>query len=224
MSSSLKPEQVVEYLKSNPSFVNDHEDLLLDLGLTQTTEALGHTSKFHQRQLQVLKDRENQQQIKMDIIVDSARVNLELEESLNNLASTLIQQCRRGEGGESGLSKLLKSQFSIDAVAFVYENNHADHYTDLDYTSLSQRVAHLSSICDDRVSREVTRSLFPLAQSAIRSCAFLPLSESRLLKGVMVLGSEDVSKFNPGFGVIFLDRLSRLASACLLSSSSETSE
>ena len=70
-------------------------------------------------------------------------------------------------------------------------------------------------MCDDRVSRRLSAALFPPPAVAIASCAFIPLTQAQTLGGVLVLGAADGQRFQPGMGVVILDRLGQLVSAHL---------
>ena len=69
-------EDVLEYLRQNPAFFDDNEDILGELNLAGP-DNLG---PFVEKQIEVLKNRENQQKAKFDLVIDSAKSNLKLED------------------------------------------------------------------------------------------------------------------------------------------------
>ncbi|NKB63698.1 MAG: DUF484 family protein [Gammaproteobacteria bacterium] len=207
-----KVQEVVDYLKANPDFFVHYPELLADMDFSKHSE----TPSFHQRQLQVLKDREYEQQTRLDIIMDSAKANLQLEQGLHNLSARLIshQHEKAGQSSEK-LIELIIELFIVDRISIILEKNENNPESKVDYSFLSQRVAHRGSICDDRLASALIVSIFGQSEKKIRSCAFLPLSFEEKIKGVMVIGSIDQDRFKPGFGVMFLDQLALLSSAYL---------
>ncbi|NKB75578.1 MAG: DUF484 family protein [Gammaproteobacteria bacterium] len=211
-----KTQEIVDYLRENPDFFNRHPELMGDMDFSGHPE----TPSFHQRQLQVLRDREVEQKAKLEIIMDSAKANLQLEQELHELSAQLLIDVHEADhhGNDESkktLVKLIVEIFTVDEVSVVLEKNVEAHDPGLDYGMLSQRVVHLGSICDDRLASSLVSALFGDSQKKIRSCAFVPLVVKEKLKGVMIIGSINENRFKPGFGVMFLDRLGLIASAYL---------
>ena len=212
VSRQVSEQSVIAFLRENPSFFDEHAKALKDLGIKPPADAL----RFKERELKALKERESQQQARLDIILDSARANLQLEQGLNKFAAQLIEDgSLEKPHSHARFCDLVGKEFSVDAISFVTNKNHQEVYPDVEYETLCQRVSHLGSVCDDRLASSLVAGLFASQKLAgeIRSCAFLPLVNESSLWGVMVMGSADEKKFQPGFGVIFLDRLAQLASA-----------
>lgn len=207
----LKPEDVAAYLKSNPAFFDTHGELFAGGSQIPTP------TPFHERQLKVLRQRHQAQVAKYDQVVDSARNNQNLEQSLHELTLALL--CAATQDAETGCA-ILCDQFHLDGARVVS----AQHFRQSKalanvLESLQNRVAHGSSTCDDRVSKELLGTLFG-DQQQIGSCAFVPLNFTNPLssddqEGVLVLGTEDVERFQPGMGSIYLDRVGQLMAAFL---------
>ena len=49
----------------------------------------------------------------------------------------------------------------------------------------------------------------------IQSCAFVPLVYQSQMTGIMILGSHSKDRFEPGSGVLYLDRLGQLVAGYL---------
>ncbi len=195
-----KTQEVIDYLKQHPSFFKENEELLCYLDIGD-----GKGMPFHERQIKALQDRENQQQTKIDFIVDSAKNNQRLEYDLMEMAICLLGRRQAGKDAINIVSALVKRQFKVhDVVVLLDDCGHAR------YDDVRQRVVHHSSVCDDRVSSNLLEALFSQNFKTIKSCAFVPLIFADEMKGVMVLGSSSEARFQAGIGVIFLDRLGRL--------------
>lgn len=211
--TDLTSDDVSDYLRQNPEFFSQNPDLITDL------EAEGTLPPFHERQLVILRQRHRAEQEKYRMVVDSARNNLALEQSLHQFARDLLL-LRSDQSGrfQAPLERKIETSFELIRcrlllladVASGVENND-------DYGLIAPRVAHGSSICDDRVSSTLLSKLFG-EQNSIASCAFVPLADANNeadLIGVMVFGASEVNRFQPGMGAIYLDRIGQLAAAFL---------
>lgn len=198
-----KTQEVINYLKQHPSFFKENEELLRHLDIGD-----GNATPFHERQIKALQARENQQQTRFDFIVDSAKNNQRLESDLLEMAIRLLSSKHDGKDATETVSALVKRQFNVhDVVVLLDDPSDCRHAR---YDDVQQRVVHHSSICDDRVSSNLLEALFNESFQIIKSCAFVPIIFADEFIGVMVLGSSSEVRFQPGIGVIFLDRLGRL--------------
>lgn len=213
-----KSREVADYLKKNPKFVAEHHDLLAGIALPEQPDVAPVHERIYARQVQALRERQDQQQARLDLMVDTARSNQDLARGLHQIAVTLLSPDNPGlnldptDPVAPGL--LVKSCFDIADVAVFLASKRHDFPAQVDYAFLCQRVAHLGSVCDDRVSGKLGAALFPDA-AAIVSCAFIPIAHRQALYGVMVLGSADPQRFQPDMGKVILDRLGQLIGAYL---------
>jgi len=203
----MKAEDVATYLKQNPDFFREHEEVLLEL------EANAEQQPFHQRQLEVLRQRHSAEQARYELVVDSARNNLALEQSLHEFSQQLLES---GDKQTATAVAITEEIFGL-AQTRIFRSG-ADGETAVDVESLVTRVSHGSSICDDRVSSDLLQQLFGHGHE-VNSCAFVPLGiaakKTGNFTGVMVLGASDVERFQPGMGAIYLDRMGELICAFL---------
>ena len=201
---------VLDYLKQNPSFFQQHETILVELGLMDRDKS----APFIERQIEVLKTRESEQKAKLDMIVDSARSNLKLEDDFLEIVIRLLSIDQSSGSAMDIVSSLLVKQFNVKkaVVLLQMENMDSRH---AHYDEIRQRVTHKSSICDDRISSSLLQALFDSEADHVKSCAFIPLLFDDEIKGVLVLGSSDRERFNPEMGVNFLDKLGLLVGAYL---------
>jgi uncharacterized protein YigA (DUF484 family) len=206
----VSTQDVLDYLKQNPSFFKENEEILADLEFAGSAD----TTPFAERQIEVLKSRENQQKAKLDLIVDSARNNLKLEDSFLEISVRLLSEGHSDQDGIAMASAMLVKQFNINKAVFLLNTDNIESRHPK-YDEIRQRVAHKSSICDDRVSSSLLRLLFEIHGDDIQSCAFVPLVFDDDLTGVLVLGSSSQDRFTPGMGVNFLDKLGLLMASYL---------
>ena len=206
----VSAEDIISYLKANPDFFDEHEDLLAEIDLGSVNGA----KPFYERQLQVLKERELQHKAKLELIVGSAQNNQKLETEIFEVAVKLLTNEDRGNGSHKFVANLIKKQFNVFDVVIIMNTDDIDDQHER-YEELCQRVSHKSSVCDDRVSRDLLDSMFGDDSADIQSCAFVPLVIDQQLIGVMILGSNSVDRFQPDVGVMYLDRLGKLVASYL---------
>ena len=196
-----KSEEVAEYLRQNPAFFDEHQDVLAELQVGDDQQP------FHQRQVQVLKQRHSAEQARYAMVVDSARNNQELELSLHQLAQKLL---REANGSPEKAELIITDHFSLERVRVFVDEKQSGEELEL----MKKRVLHGASVCDDRVSSQLLGALFG-ENNTVKSCAFIPLKCERHNVGVAVLGAVDGDRFQPGMGTIYLDRIGELVGSFL---------
>jgi uncharacterized protein YigA (DUF484 family) len=205
-----KTQEIIDYLKQHPSFFVENEELLtyLEFGAEKGS------TPFYERQLQVLKDRESRQKSQIDLIVDSARNNQKLESDLLEMAVRLLSNGKNGGDPAGIVVESVKSVFNVNEAVILLDNLDENSMRQV-FEQVRQRVIHKSSICDDRVSSNLLEALFQVQGNEVRSCAFVPLLYSNEINGIMVLGAAREERFQPGIGVLYLDRLGLLVGSFL---------
>ena len=196
-----KSEEVAEYLRQNPAFFEEHQDVLAGLQVGDDQQP------FHKRQVQVLKQRHSAEQARYAKVVDSARNNQELELSLHQLAQKLLREAR---GTPEKAQAIIADHFSLEHVKACVDEKQSGEEFEL----TKKRVLHGASVCDDRVSSRLLGALFG-ENNTVKSCAFIPLKCEQNIVGIAVLGSVDRDRFQPGMGTIYLDRIGELVGAFL---------
>ena len=160
----------------------------------------------------MLKDREVQQQKRIDVIIDSVRSNQKLERDLIVFTSALLGMVREVDDARGALLAQLQKQFNIRSSVLILSADEPGHPH---YQELRQRVGHGGSICDDRLSSGLLQGVFENDADTIGSCAFIPVKSGNDVAGVIILGSADGDRFRPDMGVGFLDNLGVVISSFL---------
>ncbi len=200
--------EIIDYLRANPDFFEQHEDLLVELGLGD----VGGSALFYERQLQVLKDRLTHHQAKIEFIVDSVRSNQKLESDFLQVAVGLLAHKDSGDSPVQTVNRLMKRQFNVGESVIILKSDKSDAAGpgQLCHDPVCQRVAHKGSVCEDRLSSALRESIFGHGARSVQSCAFIPLLFEEELLGVMALGAHSRTRFRPDVGMMFLDRLGLL--------------
>ncbi len=211
---------VLEFLRNNPDFLEKNPELLADIELSSE-------KSLYQRQIQVLRNREEAYKEQIKSIVDNAQYNEDLENRMHNIALDLIayiskdtKKISQKDFLQATIQKRLNVEYSVvlieEELANDQNSSHNKQILAL-YSDLITRVSHQGSTCDNRISSELRRKLFHSEAGNIASCAFIPVlsdySMTSSIKGVLTLGARDPDRFNPHLGSVYLNRLGELIGA-----------
>ncbi len=212
---TLSEERIAEYLHAHPDFFQRHEDLLARLQLPHA--ARGAVSLV-ERQIELLRGRQQAAERKLVELVKIARENEELSGRLHRFSMTLIECDSLDDVLATARDQMLQT-FRADFVNL----------------SLFTRLARASSLHD--VSLEETRQLFPRPFESgrpqcggmnaeqlqylfgadadeVKSAAFVPLLGMKPV-GFLALGSYQPTRFYPGMGTLFLGYLGEVLSRAI---------
>ncbi len=206
-------EDVLRFLKKNPNFFSSNADELAKLNIAGSNGA----DPFAARQLAVLRQRQREQTAKLNLIVDGAKHNLKREDDFLEFAVRLVGERKIGIEAQKMASTLLIKQFNVKASVFVMDEENRENRHQ-NFHEIRQRVAHKSSVCDDRVAQTLLKNIFRDEAADINSMAFIPLMFDDNVQGVLILGSTSEDRFAPGVGVNFLDKLGLLVGSYIQAS------
>lgn len=207
-------DQVSDYLSSHPGFFDQHPELLAELKLEH---ASGNAVSLIERQVQVLREQNQDLKKRLLELVDVARDNDRLSERLHRLTLDLIRAGSLVELLDS-LEHNLRSEFQADAMVL--------HLPALDESRQRETGARPWLIDDalkallptplvdnkpqcGRLTQEQATFLFGDQAAAIESCAVIPLGD-HAEAGLLSIGSREVNRFNPCMGTLFLNHLGEL--------------
>lgn len=211
--------QVRDFLTNHPEFFDEHADLLAEL---QLSHASGKAVSLIERQVQTLREQNQDLKKRLLELVDVARDNDRLSERLHHLSLELIRAASLTELLDN-LEHQLRNEFSADAIIL--------HLPGLDESRQRETGARPLLIDDalkDRLSMPFKENkplcgrlkedqvdfLFGDQAAAIESSAVIPLGENAS-EGLLVIGSREVNRFNPCMGTLFLTHLGELVTQLL---------
>ncbi len=211
--------QVRDYLASHPDFFDDHRELLTEL---QLSHASGNAVSLIERQVQILRDQNQELNKKLLELVNIARDNDHLGKRLHQLTLGLIDTSSLTELVDK-LTHQLCNEFNADAVVL--------RLTDLDESQQQETGAYTLTIDDSlkallptpltentpqcgRLKQAQTEFLFGEQANTIESCAIIPLGEN-CRDGLLVIGSQEAERFNPCMGTLYLAHLGELVANLL---------
>ncbi|MCY4148125.1 MAG: DUF484 family protein [Gammaproteobacteria bacterium] len=209
-SSDLDPQDVYDFLEQNPDFIVGNWDLFADF--VPAGEEQGNV--FLKKQIETLSERQDGQNKTIQHLLEVTKNLEQMQDMLAEFSNTLLDQGHSSDDPIDFVVNLVGREFDLERVV-VFEGAAANAGKPDLYDEIHQRVAHRSSICDDRLSQSLLERIFGEDEKSIRSCAFVPILHGVAVTGVMVFGSADAKRFHPELGVLYLDRIGRLVGSYL---------
>ena len=217
-AGELTREQVADYLRANPDFFVDQDELLRSLTLPHDS---GRAISLVERQVHLFREQRDTLRSELVELVSIARHNDRLFEKSKRLLMQVIE-ARNLIDMASAIDDSIRGDFGLDAASVLLFSDH-------DKPGQSQGALH---IVNEKQARERLGSLlegdravcghfgeseraflFPNRDEPIASVALMPLRHDGLV-GVFAVGSCQQGYFDQSMGSLFLsyisDTLSRL--------------
>ncbi|MDI9246499.1 DUF484 family protein [Marinobacter sp. CHS3-4] len=224
-AADLDPESVAEYLRQNPDFFVDQDELLRSLTLPHDS---GKAISLVERQVHLFREQRDTLRQELVDLVSIARHNDRLFEKSKRLLMQIIE-ARNLNDMAAAVDDSIRGDFGLDAASVIL-------FTDQKVSTNGQGALHVVSPDQARERlggllegeravcgqfRESERSfLFPDREEPIASVALVPLrayepaAGTEDLVGVFAVGSCQTGYFDQSMGSLFLtyisDTLSRL--------------
>lgn len=211
-------EAVADYLRDHPEFFLGRDALLADMVLPHGSEG---AISLVERQVQVLRERNDDMRRRLNDLVRNARLNHRIFERTLAITASLIDAADEGEAARL-LLEGLRADFDVDAAEL-----HA-----VDAGGLSPRLTAVLPVTTESAAQDAVGNLmrpgriicgvlrgselaflFGAGAPRIASAAVMPLEVpgGRLL---IALGSSDADHFTPDMGTLFIrflgDTLARM--------------
>lgn len=194
----MKAEDVVQYLRDNPQFFEEHVDVLSQITLPHPHG--GRTISLSERQLLTLRERVKELEKKLHDLLEYAKENDALQLKVHQFNCALF-----GPHDRSTLQRLIVQNlcdiFSIPHVALHLWKDEPPSSEVLAFADL-----HQQPVCTHHAVHD-TLPWFGESGHHLRSFAYLPLRAHGQTIGLLILGSEDKQRFYPEMGTLFLQRI-----------------
>lgn len=217
-STPIVEAEVIDYLKDHPDFFNKHLELLGSLDIPHQS---GQAVSLVERQLQALRQSNNDLKARFDQLMDVARVNEKHFENTKLFTLNLLDfHIRRGSLSE--LVELFDTQFPKILAAHAYrlvlidypESNIAsNNLLCVESAQLKESAPKLhnlkKSFCGGLTKAE-KEIIFGLDADKVASFALIPL---QLDQGqcFIAVGNRQEKYFHKGMGTVFLDYIGELS-------------
>lgn len=208
-------EAVAAYLRRTPDFLRHHPDLALTLRLPRE---IGNTTSLASYQLDILRERNQALERRLDSLLANARDNEVLMHRVHLLALRMLRSRTFAEGVQQ-LAASLREDFQADVEVRVLlvampqlpalGEWLVQRAEDDEVLAPLKRALHLGEAVCGRFRTEVLGA-FGLGES-VQSAVLLPLPAI----GYIGVASEDPNRFHAGMGTTFLKLIGELASTAL---------
>jgi uncharacterized protein YigA (DUF484 family) len=222
---TLSDLNVAEYLQTYPDFFERNGALLTKLRLPHLRDA-GATVSLVERQVEVLRERNQSLERKLKELVDVARANDALADRIHRLSQRLIR-ARDLSTTVSAIETSLREDFEAMhsvMVLFMKEAQtlaehggrflRADDIASAEIKSFESLLQTGKPRCGQ--IRDVQRDyLFGNDSVEIGSVALAPLGPKGAL-GILAIGASDADRFHPAMSTEFLSRIGELVTYALM--------
>jgi len=198
-----KVNEVIDYLKQNPRFLDEHPELLEYLVMNHDA-GTGAVSLL-ERQIKVLRERQAASRERLAELVRVGRDNDAIANRMHALTLRLLRTTDETSLIES-IKTSLREDFEIVTVRLLLDRNAQDDLETL-WASGKTRCGHFTAA--QRLA------VFGAEGETIQSMAFIPLGPVGAT-GALALGSIDKERFTPAMSTEFLVRLGEMIGVALL--------
>lgn len=222
---AINDASIAEYLQTYPDFFERNGALLAKLRLPHLRDA-GATVSLVERQVEVLRDRNQSLERKLKELVDVARANDGLADRIHRLSQRLIRAHTLTETINAVETSLREDFDARNSVLLLFLESARDleastgrflrtgAASDPEMKSFESLMQSGKPRCGQ--IRDAQRDfLFGKDSVEIGSVALTPLGQKGAL-GVLAIGASDAERFHPGMSTEFLTRIGELVAYALL--------
>jgi uncharacterized protein YigA (DUF484 family) len=212
----LKADDVARYLRENPVFFEQYADMLSQIYIPHPHG--GRAIPLSDRQVLTLRERNKALESRLAELLKVGEENDAIGEKMHRLCLALLPAPDLPDL-LSTLYYNLREDFSVPHAALrVWLPGVAGESPE--FRGVSEEIKRYASalqqpFCGPSGNPEAA-AWFGEATSHVRSVAYVPLLDKDDCFGMLALGSEDVMRFYPDMGTLYLRRLGDLAAAALL--------
>ena len=215
--STLAAEDVVAYLRENPDFFLEQEDLLAELLLPHES---GKAISLLERQVTILRERGIEARQKLNNLLENARNNDQLFDTTRNLVLALLRARDVTEIVEVAVEQL-SNHANIDACEVILleqpELNVAPSIRVEPLSMMKQEYADVIRLkrthCGSLTAEQIG-ALFP-GNHKIKSTALCPVINNSEVLALLALGNQEENYFNIHLDTLFLDFIGHVVGAVL---------
>ncbi len=212
----MKADEIARYLQDHPKFFEEYADLLAQLYIPHPHG--GRTISITERQILTLREKAKQLETKLGEMIRFGEENDAIGEKVHRLA-TALAGARDFAAVRRALLTHLGEDLAVPHVALRLWNLPAQadaaEFAEVNEQTRIFAAGLVHPFCGANAGFEAA-DWFGEAGSHVRSVALAPLRREAETVGLLALGSEDVQRFYPEMGTLYLGHIGNLASAALL--------
>lgn len=211
----MKADQVAQYLKEHPEFFGEFADMLAEIYVPHPHG--GRAIPIGERQIVTLREKSRLLEDRLRELIRFGEENDAISEKMHRFALALLT----AESLDTLLHLItfhLREDFAVPHVALRVWGTETAGSGLAELAAVSEGVKQMAAglaqpYCGSHAAEELVK-WFGEDGERLRSFALVPLGQERL-RGLLVLASEDVQRFYPEMGTLYLKRLGELAGAAL---------
>ena len=214
----LSEKNIVDYLREHPEFFTNHGELLSSLVIPHQR---GTAISLVEKQLQVLREENQQLQRKLENLIVIAKQNEQLNRRIQRLVVSLTGTSSIDEFFHT-LYDSLQNEFNTDSVvvrlfeipssALASRSEYVEYDAQI-FTLFESLLSTNKPVCG-RLTIGQLNYLFP--SQDIASAVLMPLGVPKP-QGILAMGSTDVARFHAGMGTDLLKYMGELISQLIKS-------
>ena len=211
----MTPDSVLNYLKQNPEFFDEHADFLATV-FTPHPHG-GRAISISERQVLTLREKGKQLECKLRELIEFGEENDAISEKLHRLTLALVG-ARDAEAVIDALYFHLREDFAVPhTVLRVWTEWAHPQLPEFGEVSAEARdfAASLASPYCSTHAMVDTGAWFGEQAPRLRSLAYVALKQDSTF-GLLAMASEDAQRFYPEMGTLYLKRLGEITSAALM--------
>ncbi|MDR0564007.1 MAG: DUF484 family protein [Azoarcus sp.] len=217
----MNPEEIAQYLRTHPDFLNEHSDLPAILTVPHPRH--GHAISLTERQLHNLRGKIHQLELRLTELLRFGEQNDVISEKVHRLAISLLK-AEDYAGRYRALLASMRDDFSVPHVALRIWDSPEPHDGDesLPVNEETRQFAENMTRpwCGTPPANTEALNWFGEMAPHIRSVALTRLWRGNKTAGLLALGSEEPERFYGEMGTLYLERIGALASAALITETS----
>jgi uncharacterized protein len=208
----MNAEDVVLFLRGHPQFFDQHPEILEKIHVPHPHG--GRAIPLAERQAVALRDKVKLLEGKLSELIQFGEENDAISEKVHRLAVALVA-ARDFPALTQALYFHLREDFAVPHVALRIWGKSVpadfDEARAVDEAQKTRAAALGAPLCGG-VAGNPFVSWFSEAAEHVRSVALVPLGQASVF-GLLALGSEDVKRFYPEMGTLYLRRIGELCAA-----------
>lgn len=207
VADSLSPEHIEAFLKKNPTFLLEREQLLSDLYLPHATG--GSTVSLVEKQVNLLRERNIDSRKKLSQFVNQAKANDELFRKTQVLVLAMLDSTHLKDLIKQ-FNRCALEQFSIDAVQIQLMESQFEEVNQLqklDESAIAGPLSWVNSIQNSisGVFRDEELALLFPKNKGVESAIVLPIRKGKQLMAILCFGSHDSRYFDADMDTLFIE-------------------
>lgn len=212
-------EAVARYLEDNPDYFERHASILDKLVIPHAQS--GGTISLIERQVQVLRDKNQDVSRQLQELIAIARENDNIGERLHDFAIAMIDSNTLDDTLDAA-HELLQQKFNLEQVVIRFRptgelKDTRPEFSTSDNETLDRILQQLSNnkgkpgkpVCGIEQDAQTLSCLFADQAERVKSYAMVALGDGHI-QGVLALGSQRAKRFQPKMGTLYLHKIGEL--------------